>query len=409
MMQAKKTFEQGLSLPPGLLEIGDLAFFHCGNLQSVAFPNGMRSIGMEVFSGCPELEKLYFPDTLNFSADGDLVFFSGYSIENLPYRLQVYVKSESPAWHHLKNLSYPEDMWIRKVKRSSEDRMEEHEEDSAEKERAAQAAEWLAEYGAHIDRGTLIQFLGKKFVFTGLSGWLSKVREDLNVVEEIQARGGQSRSAVSGLTDYLVVNPEGAGHGKIEKALEMRAKGKALKIILLEDLEKILYPDAMKDAHEEEIAEMVEEPCQVRIEECVIENGTLLSYQGTETDIRLPEGITAIGFRAFANQLWLRSVVLPETVSEVGHEAFANCPSLERVVFPDSIRSIGRNAFSYCISLEEIDMPTGLEKVECGTFLGCRNLKTIVLKPGIKQIGAQAFSFCDSLIRAGDPRDTFPG
>lgn len=430
-MQAKEKFEHGLCLPPGLLEIGDLAFFHCKQLASVAFPHGLRSMGVEAFVECPGLRSVYFPETLEFRTidieehdyldsvwidadEFDLVFFSGYSIRNLPRNLQIYVRPESPACHHMEKLEYPQGMTIHPVDKLTDDmargqRVNQQEEDSDSEERAARAAQWLEEYESHIDRDAVIEFPGKKFAFTGLSGWLSKVRTDLNVVEEIQARGGLNRSAVSGQTDYLVVNPEGAGYGKIEKALEMKAKGKSLKIVLLEDLEKCLYPDAADKAPVEETVETIEEPYQVRADECLIEKGTLLSYQGNETDILLPEGITTVGYRAFANQLWLKSVVLPETISEVGHEAFANCPSLERVVLPDSIGSIGRNAFSYCFSLEEIKMPAGLEKVECGTFLGCRNLKTIVLKPGVKQIGAQAFSFCDSLIRAGDPRDTFPG
>lgn len=429
-MQAKEKSDQGLCLPPGLLEIGDLAFFHCKQLASVAFPHGLRSIGVEAFVECPALRSVYFPETLEFgtidteeddysdsvwmsSDEFNLVFFSGYSTDSLPRDLKIYVKQESPARHHMEKLEYPQGMTIHPVDKLTDDmvngqRIDKQEEDSDTEERAARAAEWLEEYDSHIDRDAVIEFPGKKFVFTGLSGWLSKVREDLNVIEEIQARGGLNRSTVSGQTDYLVVNPEGAGHGKVQKALEMKARGKGLKIVLLEDLKKSLYPVTLDKAPGEETVEAIQEPYQVRIDECVIENGTLLSYQGNETNILLPEGITAIGYRTFVNQLWLKSVVLPETVSEVGLEAFANCPSLERVVLPDSIRTIGRNAFSYCFSLEEIEMPAGLEKVESGTFLGCRNLKTIILKAGVKKIGAQAFSFCDSLIRAGDPRDTFP-
>ena len=49
------------------------------------------------------------------------------------------------------------------------------------------------------------------------------------------------RSAVSGKTDYLVVNPsETYQTREMEKALEQRAKGKNVQIILPEDLENAL-------------------------------------------------------------------------------------------------------------------------------------------------------------------------
>jgi hypothetical protein len=48
----------------GVTTIGDKAFAHCGNLQSVTIPEGVTSLGMQVFLDSPKLSTVTLPKSL---------------------------------------------------------------------------------------------------------------------------------------------------------------------------------------------------------------------------------------------------------------------------------------------------------------------------------------------------------
>ena len=49
----------------------------------------------------------------------------------------------------------------------------------------------------------------------------------------------------------------------------------------------------------------------------IIENGILIKYKGTESDLVIPDGVTGIGDKAFWKCTNLKSVTLPEGVTQV--------------------------------------------------------------------------------------------
>ena len=100
------------------------------------------------------------------------------------------------------------------------------------------AEEWMRKYGKYLEDDPVIDFNGKKFVFSGLT--LRSLEKNDPIVQQVIEKGGQYRSAVSGLTDYLVVDPRYAGQTKIVAVTEQLQKGKDIKVVLLEDLEKAL-------------------------------------------------------------------------------------------------------------------------------------------------------------------------
>jgi hypothetical protein len=70
----------------------------------------------------------------------------------------------------------------------------------------------------------------------------------------------------------------------------------------------------------------------------------LIMYYGSEKDVTIPDGITTIGERAFAeNQLV--SVAIPGSVTAIGNGAFRE-NQLTSIIIPDSVRRIGANAFA---------------------------------------------------------------
>ena len=88
-----------------------------------------------------------------------------------------------------------------------------------------------------------VEFEGRKFCLTGKFVDGSKGRKDCKA--HIEARGGTIQTTVSGKTDYLVIGEyaspawQQSSYGcKIEKAVKLKAAGKAVKIISEETLLK---------------------------------------------------------------------------------------------------------------------------------------------------------------------------
>ena len=102
-------------------------------------------------------------------------------------------------------------------------------------EQKQRAAEWMKNYGQYLEKNPRIVINGSKFVFAG-------VMEDNwnDILQKLMEKGGLERGAVSGKTDYLVVDPRGYGESKVKEALAQRIKGKTVKIVLLEDFLKAL-------------------------------------------------------------------------------------------------------------------------------------------------------------------------
>lgn len=108
-----------------------------------------------------------------------------------------------------------------------------------------------------------------------------------------------------------------------------------------------------------------------------INNGVLMKYTGSETDIVVPPEVTEIGNKAFAGCSHLKTVTLPEKLKKIGADAFLHCTALENLEIPASVKSVGAFAFVGC---ERLDL----------TF---RGMKTRIPKFGIIDLDANMIIF----------------
>lgn len=111
-------------------------------------------------------------------------------------------------------------------------------------------------------------------------------------------------------------------------------------------------------------------------------------------EITLPEGLTKIGYAAFAHLPELKTVHIPDSVTTLGDGVFIDCPSLENVVLPEGLTELNYT-FSQCTSLSEITIPESVE-VLFSTFEGCTALTRIVIPENVKDI-YYAFEDCVNL------------
>ncbi len=171
------------------------------------------------------------------------------------------------------------------------------------------------------------------------------------------------------------------------------------------------------------------------IKDFVIENGVLKKYTGSDAEVVIPEGVTSIGERCFANSTKIKTVTIPETVKKVGVFAFTNCTALNTVVLCGGNVVFSLGAFYGCNALKSVDITDINNWVTCSfeniqasplsyasnilingekiknvtitakitalndfIFYNCSSLQKIVLPDSVVKFGKNVFEKCNAKI-----------
>ncbi len=113
--------------------------------------------------------------------------------------------------------------------------------------------------------------------------------------------------------------------------------------------------------------------------------------------ITLPDGLTSIEGDTFRECSSLAHVTIPDSVKTIGWMAFKDCVSLTRVTIPEGVTSIEDYAFENCSSLIQVTIPDGVTSIESYTFIGCSSLTRITIPNSVASIGGSAFWGCSNL------------
>lgn len=153
-----------------------------------------------------------------------------------------------------------------------------------------------------------------------------------------------------------------------------------------------------------------------------IVDGELISYNGTDKDLIIPEGVTfingisnngVVSSRFFG--MGIKSVKLPSTLEVLGDYAFHSCTDLESVDFSlcSELKTIGHRAFQGC-KITSIMIPAsvtalGVKVSDIATtdasgiygfvFFGCSALTSIEFEEGslLEDLGYKHFWNCPNL------------
>ncbi len=125
----------------------------------------------------------------------------------------------------------------------------------------------------------------------------------------------------------------------------------------------------------------------------ITEDGDLVQYRGTDTEVVVPEGVARIG-SAFAGNKDITSIILPDSLLYIEENAFKGCSGLTKIVLPDSLEYISENSFNGCSSLTEINLPEGLTYIPVNAFYGCSSLVEINIPDTVLEIRTNAFNGC---------------
>lgn len=110
----------------------------------------------------------------------------------------------------------------------------------------------------------------------------------------------------------------------------------------------------------------------------------ILSYQGTDTDVTIPDAfeavkVSAIGKQAFAYKKDLQTVVIPEGITALGDHAFGECTALTSVSLPEGLIWMGDGVFQGCVLLEKMSLPGSLVRIGWNPFDRCNALSGLEL------------------------------
>ena len=113
--------------------------------------------------------------------------------------------------------------------------------------------------------------------------------------------------------------------------------------------------------------------------------------------VTLPDGLTSIGYSAFAECSSLTSITIPNSVTSIGGSAFEGCSSLTSITIPNSVTSIGSFAFHKCYSLTSITIPNSVTSIGVWAFYRCSSLTSVAIGNSVTSIEDKAFYQCSSL------------
>lgn len=112
------------------------------------------------------------------------------------------------------------------------------------------------------------------------------------------------------------------------------------------------------------------------------------------TSVTIPDSVTAILDRAFANCYQLTNISIPNSVTSIGFSAFEHCTSLKSITLPSSLNSISEALFSDCSQLTTIHIPDSVLSIQDYAFGNCTRLETIRIPVSVTSIGNLAFACC---------------
>ncbi|MBQ7638898.1 MAG: leucine-rich repeat protein [Clostridia bacterium] len=342
---AAKTNAQ-YTVPEGVTEIGDYAFYEAENLESVVLPEGLTRIGALAFYGCTALAEINVPESV--SEVGNYAFEDTPWYKSLPDGI-IYI---GPIL-----LEYRGDMPENTVIEI--------------KDGTTSIASSAFAYQRNLTGVSIPDSV------TSLGAWAFQDCIALTEAElpDTLVNIGSGAFFNSGLTSVVI--PDG-----VTDILEYT-------FCNCEALTDITLPSGLKAIGLSAISNCTALE-QITLPEGIETVGES-SFNGSAIkSITVPESVTDLQLWAFANCESLEKAVVLCEPERLESGMFINCTSLKEVTLPNSITYIGESAFEGCRSLTSIDLPDALVHIDNGAF-NSTGLTEINLPAGVEALGDWSF------------------
>lgn len=378
-----------VTLPVGLARIGKCAFKDCVSLEEIHFPKGLCQIGESAFAGCVRLKEAMLPEGLTDM--GRLAFYGceGLLQAEIPGSLRELASSVFGDCVSLKRIVLHEGLEAVSIYAFSNCRSL----SELELPRGLASVGYGSFQGCAgltrltIPKDTRLEFDGRTVPHQTTPFADSVSLTDIQVDGEnpyYEAQdGGLYEKGCGNLIFWF-----GTGERAVIPAFVSRLAVGAF------ESRKDLKEFAVEPGNTKFIAQG---PALYKLDKK--KNPVLVCWALNQGEAVIAPGTVRIERRAFAGRDKLTGVRIPDSVTNIEREAFWGCASLEEVHIPGSVRTLRERTFFGCTRLKQVDFSEGLEKTEHSVFENCKALEELHFPQSMVHICASSFRGCTSLKR----------
>ena len=362
---ADNTNLTAVTLPDGLVEIGNYAFSGCQNLESVAFPESLTTLGDMAFYACKLLKMIKIPSGV--TTIPNVCFSKCSSLESVKIPEGV-TTIGSCAFQscNLNALTLPES--LETIGRYAFDSNR-----SLKSVNIPAKVKTIGEQ-AFYNCGLTDLVIQEGVQTIGDRAFYENPLENLTLPSTITSIGDEAFYRYSGCSKSIICNaatPPTLGYNAFSSNITPRIKVPLASIVA--------YRQAVgwKNFANYYGGEVVADGITYRIDE----NGAMVAAaETTLTETNIPSSVEFEG-----NQY---------PVIKINDEVFFGNANLIVVTLPESLTTLGREAFSFCKSLKTIKIPSGVTAIPGRCFYGCSSLESVTIPEGVTAIVGSAFEHC---------------
>ncbi len=426
ILKAYTGTDHEVSIPEGVIEIGDGAFKGLAWLLKVTMPSSVKRIGDHAFKGCRRLKEIELSEQLE--EIGDYAFHRCHDLEELIFPVFMTkvgshaflycdslkkVVMEGPT--RLKTALFSHNLSLREV------HINKDVDDSNFSDEVFEGCVLLKKIvlsGKPYEIGNLIEAMDSHSDYPEVIRSVAKsVFHSLQIEDRVLKNFNINLKTVT-LPEGITAIGKGCFFDKkgiisitLPRSVSKISANAFLNCISLEEIviqnEEVTLDDrafrgcnnlksVILSGRTYSLEEETDDELVSRIRDQVygdfyISGNILVRYLGDEEQVRIPKEVKIIGERCFFGKETLKTVTCPDNLTEIREQAFEGCLTLQTVIVPGSLKRIEREAFAECKKLYRLNLPKSLEYIGEYAFRRCLTLPVFDPWPESADIDPYAF------------------